>query len=969
MNPRHHRAPSHCVFATVIVGLIFFGGWAPSSVSGAETVDYVRDVFPILQTYCIGCHTADDAQGGLVMESHAALLAGGDSGPAITAGVADSSRLFLMASGKLEPVMPPDDMDGPDQAELEILARWIDQGGLGPAGDEPVTPPLRVPEISPAADVALPITAMAASPDGRRRVIARFGNLTLQRVEPSGAVVAESRFALPPERGGAGKINSLRFDATGDRLLIASGLTGAHGLATLATWDDDALQLRVVRQFTGHRDTLYAAEFSPDGKWIATAGYDREIVLWDASTGKVVRKLSGHNGAIFDLAFSPDGGRIASACGDETIKVWDVATGQRLDTLGQPEGEMLAVQYTADGRFIVGVGADHQLRVWKNTPAGTDHPVVATRYIDPAGLIGMVMIPSPRLPGQETSGPKPTTGDDLLLVISESGSLRLLRCDDWSTAGVLDRVDDTPTDAIVAPDGRSVLVSLMNGQTVRRDVRVTGESLARNELASLPMVYMDLGDPVELAESDLAAQPGFAAGDVMKVPRGAIVRGRVSVSGETDRYGLACRAGEVWAIDADAADGSRLDPIVRILDVSGRLVTRARLQAVKESYFTFRGKNSEQSDDFRLFGWDEMNLNEFLYASGEVTRLFMHPRGPDSGFNVYPGAGQRWTMFGTTPTVHALGEPAYIVRELQPGQPPASNGLPVFDVPYQNDDDPNRVAGQNSRLIFVAPADGDYTIQVGDSRGDGGDGGDQDFGYALTIRAADPSFKVTVAGVNKPLHRGSGREFEVRVQRIDGFEGPVTITASGLPDALHANLPLTIQAGQDRAIGNIWIDADADDQDWTADPEIPLTATATIHGRRVERSPGTLGKLSLQARPKAIPRIEPIDESTAQRDEFGRLILSVRRGQTISARVVVDREDGFTQEISFGKETSGRNTAHGVYIDNIGLNGLLVRHHESAQTFFLTADPVAQTGPRLFHLTAEIQSGLTTSSVIVDVLP
>ncbi len=72
-------------------------------------------------------------------------------------------------------------------------------------------------------------------------------------------------------------------------------------------------------------------------------------------------------------------------------------------------------------------------------------------------------------------------------------------------------------------------------------------------------------------------------------------------------------------------------PIVKIVDDSGNPVLRTRLQAVRDSYFTFRGKDSMQSNDFRVFAWEEMNLNDYLYASGEVTRLWMHPRGPDSG--------------------------------------------------------------------------------------------------------------------------------------------------------------------------------------------------------------------------------------------------------------------------------------------------------------------------------------------------
>ena len=117
---------------------------------------------------------------------------------------------------------------------------------------------------------------------------------------------------------------------------------------------------------------------------------------------------------------------------------------------------------------------------------------------------------------------------------------------------------------------------------------------------------------------------------------------------------------EQWAIDVDASKESPLDPIVTILDADLQPVLRTQLLATRESYFTFRGKDSMQVGDFRLFNWQEMHLDDYLYSSGEVTRLWLYPRGPDSGYNVYPNEGQRWTYFGTTHTTHALGEPAYV---------------------------------------------------------------------------------------------------------------------------------------------------------------------------------------------------------------------------------------------------------------------------------------------------------------------
>ena len=97
--------------------------------------------------------------------------------------------------------------------------------------------------------------------------------------------------------------------------------------------------------------------------------------------------------------------------------------------------------------------------------------------------------------------------------------------------------------------------------------------------------------------------------------------------------------------------------------------------------------------------------------------------------------------------------------------------------------------------------------------------------------------------------------------------------------------------------------------------------------------------------------------------------LQVRRGESVAARVVVRRKEGFSGQVSFGKENSGRNTTHGVYVDNIGLNGLLVRQGEDERGFVLTADPIAQPGKRSFFLRGEVDGNVTTHPITVEVLP
>ncbi|MBX3080515.1 MAG: protein kinase [Anaerolineae bacterium] len=114
----------------------------------------------------------------------------------------------------------------------------------------------------------------------------------------------------------------------------------------------------------GHQRPIYGSAFSPDGKTLLTAAYDKTLILWDVTTGKPIRTLTGHQDGVTCVAFFPDGKRAISGSYDKTLIIWDVATGKPIKTLtGHAEG-VVSVAVSADGKRVMSGGQDSLIIEW-----------------------------------------------------------------------------------------------------------------------------------------------------------------------------------------------------------------------------------------------------------------------------------------------------------------------------------------------------------------------------------------------------------------------------------------------------------------------------------------------------------------------------------------------------------------------------------------------------------------------------
>jgi hypothetical protein len=441
-----------------------------------------------------------------------------------------------------------------------------------------------------------------------------------------------------------------------------------------------------------------------------------------------------------------------------------------------------------------------------------------------------------------------------------------------------------------------------------------------------------VNDGPELVE----IEPNDSTTNATRIAVDSVMDGRIESRSarepDVDTYEFEARKNEILVIETDAARrGSPIDTKIQVLRKDGKPVERLLLQAVRDSHVTFRSIDSN-SDDLRVENWQEMELNQLMYLQGEVCKIFRMPQGPDSGFQFYSAGGKRRDYFDTSPVAHALDESAYIVEPHPLGSQLEPNGLPVFTVNYENDDDADRSLGPDSRLLFTPPADGTYLVRVTDSRAYGG----ERFNYRLLVRHSKPGFRVTLTGTDLTVNPGAGKDFTVTANRIDGFDGDIRVETTGLPEGFTALTPLVIQAGHLIAKGSINTSADAPAPTEAQANAVKITATAVIHGEPVIEEVNNFGKIKLGQKPKLFVALEPYDEKITNFVERSvsdkPLEITIAPGQSIPAWLKIKR-NGHEDLVTFTVES----LPHGVIVDNIGLNGVLIPKGQDARRIFLTA--------------------------------
>ena len=110
---------------------------------------------------------------------------------------------------------------------------------------------------------------------------------------------------------------------------------------------------RLVHVLNGHFGAVADASFSPDGRWIVTAGQTARAGLWEAESGRFLFYLRGHEGTLTSASFGPDSRRIVTASEDGTVRTFErelCGSVEELEALAEDRVSRLERTFTADER-------------------------------------------------------------------------------------------------------------------------------------------------------------------------------------------------------------------------------------------------------------------------------------------------------------------------------------------------------------------------------------------------------------------------------------------------------------------------------------------------------------------------------------------------------------------------------------------------------------------------------------------
>lgn len=324
--------------------------------AGNESISFDRQIRPILQAHCHGCHQPAKASGDYVMTRFDALTRGGESEePAIVPGDPDGSYLVEQIRAEEGEALMPQEGEPLTSDQFKLIVDWIRQGAQDDTPAQAAAYDMDHPPQYAAPPV---VTSLDFSPDGSVLAISGYHEVVIHHADGSGIA---SRLV-----GLSDRIESVAFSPEGRRLAVAGGSPCRQGELQIWNWKEKELERSIIIG----ADTLYGASWSPDGRWISFGCPDHTVRVIEADTGNQILFNGAHEDWVLDTVFSVKADHLVTVSRDMSMKLIHVATERFVDNItsitpGALKGGLNAVDRHPERDEVAAGGADGVARLYR----------------------------------------------------------------------------------------------------------------------------------------------------------------------------------------------------------------------------------------------------------------------------------------------------------------------------------------------------------------------------------------------------------------------------------------------------------------------------------------------------------------------------------------------------------------------------------------------------------------------------
>jgi WD40 repeat protein len=202
--------------------------------------------------------------------------------------------------------------------------------------------------VPPDAQEKLPVVSSVAI-DPKGKFLAAVGDDHLVRIFDVSSGSLTHRI-----RSHADWVHVSAFRADG-RILATSGADGRIRLWTPGVERSHDLLEQLP--------AIYALEYSPDGRYLAAAGFSDKVWVFDGEKGRLIRELTGPGFDLRAIAYSPDGARMAAAGRNGVVRIWETDGGRSLFDVSASPRRISALAYSPDGKLLAVAGQQRIVRL------------------------------------------------------------------------------------------------------------------------------------------------------------------------------------------------------------------------------------------------------------------------------------------------------------------------------------------------------------------------------------------------------------------------------------------------------------------------------------------------------------------------------------------------------------------------------------------------------------------------------